>query len=101
MSPVMVIKSCLCSLVIATSPPHLCPLSVSSSAGCLLEVKIRRLAEVLDMLLDQMRQRARSPNIDPVIDGTDEAIPLGHKGSTLGINEHEAQEVRIMNTFPQ
>ena len=49
------------------------------------------------MLFDQMCQRARPPNVDPVIDGTDEAIPLCHKGSTPGINEHESQEVRIMN----
>ncbi len=56
-----------------------------------LEVKIRLLAEVLDILFDQMCQLARPPNVDPVIDGTDEAITLCHKCSTPGINEHESQ----------
>ena len=56
-----------------------------------LEVKIRLLAEVLDILFDQMCQLARPPNVDPVIDGTDEAITLCHKCSTLVINEHESQ----------
>jgi hypothetical protein len=66
-------------------------LACEASNVLLPEFYIGILAEMFDILFDQLSQLPRLANLDPVVHRPEEAVALGLKRAALGINELKDQ----------
>src|SRR2546427_7539184 len=67
----------------------------------LREVKRGLFAEMFDIPCHEMGQLPRLPNVNPVIDGTEEAVALSLKSTARGSDEREDHHGRIVDRIAQ